>query len=93
MDGELTPTGLSEQATAISDRLWVEAGSADPKAGASDYNVELVAAHLLSKLFGDDTMLIPLEEMDKSLVVTPPSPEEEEHLVFFRKDNAREVSA
>jgi hypothetical protein len=46
-------------------------------------DVEVVAAHILSVLFGGDMMLEPMEQMDRDLTLVPKLSEVDEHLDFF----------
>jgi hypothetical protein len=50
-------------------------------------DVEVVAAHILSVLFGGDMMMEPMEQIDRSLILIPKLSKEDEHLDFFGQRN------
>uniref|UniRef100_A0A7S4HK73 Uncharacterized protein n=1 Tax=Odontella aurita TaxID=265563 RepID=A0A7S4HK73_9STRA len=62
----------------IADTFWTNTGA---KAGE---DVEIVAARVLSLVFGgDQLMLEPMEEVDKRMLLIPKTSEEDKHLDFF----------
>jgi hypothetical protein len=80
MEGE--PSEFSEQiretVARVTDSFYTHCG-ARPR-----QDVPVVAAFLLQELLGGFNMLDTLESTDKSLVLSPKIPKEDEHLVFWR---------
>uniref|UniRef100_A0A7R9W5I3 Uncharacterized protein n=1 Tax=Pseudictyota dubia TaxID=2749911 RepID=A0A7R9W5I3_9STRA len=68
---------LVPAARRIVDSFWTDAGS---RAGK---DVEIVASHILSIIFGGELMLEPLEEVDKELILLPKLSDEDKHLDFL----------